>query len=483
MNLRPTHRRVLWAGLIAALLGLLAGGTFVWWRAEAQAEVAATAVPPTPDLAGWPAELRHRIEACERRLRDGEQPVARLGELARLYHANGFFAEALRIYPALQALDPAEPRWAHRHATILAGYGEAEPAVALWEQVCALAPDARVPALRLADLRLKQNDLPAAERLYAQVLDRHPDDPYAQLGLARCDVEAERWTAARDRLERLVQQTQFQLGYDLIVTVYERLGQTERAEAIRGQAMASGAYRDPVDPWMEELYQDCYDVYQLSLAAGAAERSGDPATAVQRLERALRFAPGQASLHFQLGLLHVRQQEPAKGRSHLERCTQLDPGFPDAWSHLSALLLQSGDRAGAERAIAQGLVHAPDSYGLHLMQARRAAEAGRTAAAVRAYQTAIRLRPNTADPYIELALTYFKTNALAEGAEQMRAALVAEPEHPTALTALTMHAISTGDETGAREWLERARQQPRVPRQQWQDLRAAFVQQFGRAPD
>jgi len=48
--------------------------------------------------------------------------------LSRLYHANGFFNEALQCYAGLQRLQLGEARWLHLKASILAGFGRLDEA-------------------------------------------------------------------------------------------------------------------------------------------------------------------------------------------------------------------------------------------------------------------------------------------------------------------------------------------------------------------
>src|SRR6185369_15806842 len=90
--------------------------------------------------------------------------------LSRLYHGNGYFAEALTCYGLLSQLDPAEPRWLHLRASILAGYGELEPAIKLWQRVTQLAPNYVAAHLRLCEALLKSNQAAAAAAEYEQVL-------------------------------------------------------------------------------------------------------------------------------------------------------------------------------------------------------------------------------------------------------------------------------------------------------------------------
>lgn len=466
--------------LAVALALAAAGGSAWWWRETGltQATVAGF-LPPLPDLAAAPAALRDRLIAADTRATSRTDATAGLIELSRLYHANGYLATAMRCYEGLEKLQPDEPRWPHRHASILAGFGEAAPALALWQQVLTLAPDYLPARLRVADLLLKTNDRAGAASAYEEVLARDANDPYAQLGLARLDLEAERWTEARRRLEKVVGQTNYNLGYDLIVSLYERLGLDERAAAIRGRAAASGAYRDPADPWIDDLLNDCYDSFRLALEAGTKARSGDPAEGIRLLNRAIAVAPNDLSAHFQLGGLLLQQRDAAGAMEQFRRCTQLDPEFSDGWAQLSGLLAQTGRAAEAASTLATGLEHCPDSPGLHLMKARNFRAANQPAAALPEYRTAIRLRPNEPDPYLEYGTTLIGLGRTADGVRQVETALIYDPANPAALGIMAFSTIEAGDRAAADHWMQKIDAQPRIDRAQADRLRTAYRAQFG----
>lgn len=465
---------------VAVGVALLAGGGVGWHRLKETRAAAVAALPATPDLRAWPDTLREQVGKAERETRSLFHAGAGLAELSRLYHANGFLREAARCYGVLAWIQPGEARWPHRHATILAGFGETGPALALERRAVELAPDYLPARLRLGDLLLKSNRPEDAASVYEEVLRKKDREPYAELGLARVDFEAARWEKARQRLEPLVEQTNFNLGYDLIVTVYEKLGMDDRAAGIRSQRRASGAFRDAPDPWIDELYADCFDTYRLGVAAGMAARVGDLDTAMNLLERAVDLNPRDLSSVFQLGGLCRERKEFSRARLYFQQCTELDPTFADGWANLSALLLQLNDPAGAERALASGLARCPESPGLHLMRARKLVATGRRAEAVEEYRLSTRFRANEAEAFIELAGVLFDLGRMDEGLREMEKSLVAEPENPAALSLMAFHAISTGDETGARRWLARVRNQPRVSAEQVERLRQAYRQKFGK---
>jgi tetratricopeptide (TPR) repeat protein len=470
-------RRAIVSSALAIVAIMVAGAAILWWQQHQRAGVIAPFLQAEPNLAAFPDDVRGKFVAARRRAQGGSRPA--LAELSTLYHANGFLVEAMQCYAALEHLPPEEPKWLHRHATIAAGFGDFEPAALRWRRVIVLAPDYIPARLRLGELLLKANRVDEAAAVFRGTLEKQPDNPHAALGLARIDIDAGRWAEARERLEKIVAQTDYALGYDLIVTTYEKLGRSAEAENVRRRAKASGAYRDLSDPWMAEILDACFDPYQLALAAGAAERAGEFATSVRLLERALSLSEN-VTVRFQLASLYSRRGDTRNARAQLERCTKVSPDFADAWAHLSALLEQSGDRVAAERTLAEGLRHCPDSPGLHLMHARQLRRNGRTEAALGAYQRSIQLRSNEADAYVEAATLLFQVERANEALRYLQQALVVEPDHPTALTVLALAAISAGDEPVARQWLVRVREQPRVAPAQAQQLYAAYREQFRR---
>jgi tetratricopeptide (TPR) repeat protein len=453
-----------------------------WWRGYRQACAIAESLPKQPNLVNMAAELRERVREANEHAARGPEQLSALGELALLYHANGYIAEARLCYKCLEQVEPKNPSWKYRHALIVSGFGEFGLAVSLLRQAIELDPNYMPARLRLGDILLKDNQIKEAIAVYDAVQVREPGEPYSLLGLARCDMDQDLWSAACQKLEKVVAATNYALGYDLIVPVYEHLGMNDRAAEIRGRMKAWGAFRDMADPWMEELNADCYDSYQLSVAAGVLKIRGEKEAARTLLERAVNLSPKNAPLHFQLALLLVDFSEYAKAKRELELCTQLEPTFADGWAYLSGVLSTMGDATAAQQIFTAGLSHCPDSPGLHRMYAKQLQAQGHIDEAIQQYRESIRLRPTEADPYIELGMVLFSAKRDEEGLKEFSRALEAEPENPMVLSTLAFYAISTGDQAAARQWMHRIRNQPRVTADDLEHLNASFQQAFGCAP-
>lgn len=473
-----TTRKWLLGSAIAAA-GLAVAG-YLFWHATERRAIAEASIPPQPGISDKPAELSERIRACEQRIRAGSDVIAALAELSQLYHANGQYAEAVQCYRGLLRIDSSNPRWSHRAATIFAGSGQLDDAVGLWRRTVALAKDYTPAHIHLADSLLKLNRSAEAATLYKTVLKREPDNPYALLGLARIDMDAGRWTDARERLESAVAKSQNSVGYDLLVNVCEQLGDTSRAQEIRSQHKVSGAFFDIPDPWIREIYFDCYDSYQLSVVGGTAAREGDSSTGLSLVERAVRLEPTNGHYHLQAATLYKQSGNPDKARQELEAAVKLAPDLADAWANLFSLLTTLGQTEDARWALANGLVHCPDSPSLHFLRGRLLLAGNRLEQAIPDFQQAAAARPDDASASFALALIYSSLGRSTESRAALRAALIAEPGYPPALCTLAHDYIVGGDEANARILMQKIKDQPRVPPQERFKLEQAFQQKFGR---
>jgi len=477
------RRNIKWL-LGAAILALALAGAAYYWRQAKEIETIATAsIPAQPtNLKSKPAELQQRIKMCEQHIRSGADVRAALAELSQLYHVNGFLAEASQCYQGLLRIEPSNPRWPHRFASILAGFGQLDDAIALWRRTVALANDYTAAQLRLADALLKCNQTAEATKIYSKVLEREPENPHALVGMALIDVNADRLTTARSRLEAAVAQTDYNIGYDLLVTVCEQQGDTNRAESIRAQHKASGAYFDIPDLWLKEMYSDCYDSYLLSLFAGTVMLQGDLSTAIGFVERAITFDTKNGYYYIQAAALYQRANNLPKAIQHMQTATIVAPDLPDVWQNLFSYLLIAGRADEAASVLVNGLAHCPNSPGLHFERGKHLAAVGRLEEAISDLKQAAAILNDDAKPSLELANIYFQLNRIPEGFTALQNALTAEPDNPPALSTLTFYNIMSGDETGARKSMQRVKDQPRIPPKDRLALEQAFQQKFGHAP-
>lgn len=459
-------------------------GTVGWYgyRLVAQHHTAARHIPEAPVLADRPQVLIESIALAETRARSWKKAREGLVELSRVYHANGFYPEAMACYEGLAEMDGDHPRWLHLQATIIANFGRMDDALPMRMRVVELAPDYIPGRLRLGDILLKTNRIAEAATVYAEVSKRAPGDPYALLGLARCALATQDWNKAKEYLNQAIAQHPGFVGaLSLMVTVSEHLGDLATAEASKN-AMAGGVFTDLPDPWVDELSEVCYDAYLLSVAASVANFAGNRPAALELINRAIFLSPDAISYRRQAAQYFIQEGNFGAAKTQLEKALAINPADSDCWLRYLDALRGLGQTQAAVTALRTALSHCPESSALHLDYARWLKSANRLDEAIAEFRRGYQLRPSEASPLVELATTYLSAGRTDEAVQSLHEALERQPGHPTALATMAYIEINNRNESEARRWFDQVRRQAKITPELLRNLNQAFQQQFGRSP-
>jgi len=463
--------------LLAAIV--VAGGLALGARNYAQRQAWQRMRPELPALAGTEAPgLDARLAACVSRLQGWPPDRAALAEFARLCHANGLLEPAATAYQALVMLEPTEPRWPHLLASIFAGYGRLDEALPLLRRTTQLAPDYFVAWLRLGEALFKANDIPGAEAAYQAVLKRAPGNSHALLGLARCDLQLERWTAARSHLQEAVASDPTSAGaQSLLASVFDRLGNPAGAALARTRMENGGRYIEPVDAWLDELTAYCHNPYTLLTAASSTVADGRPRDAISPLERALALAPDDSRIRRQLAKVRFALGDSVEARVQMERAVALAPSDENMRFDLVDLMRKMKDREGLVRAVAAGVAACPASTALQFEAGLLAVEAGQWDQAERHFQFAWQNRPDNPSAARALADVYFRTNRSDAGIEVLEKIISRKPQVAVLHVELVEHGIERRDSRTA-GWLRRAidSRSPELPSA---ELKQNYRRRFG----
>lgn len=419
--MRRSARVKLLIGLAGVVLCLGGFFGFRWWKRAERQSAAVASLPRKPAFNEASAELRERVVQAEEDVRRGSDPIEGLQRLSRLYDANGYTDAALKCYEGLIRLEPGEPKWLHLRATLLAGFGQLDEAVPLWQSMLKLSPAYEPARIHLTDALLKLNRAKEAESVDPEEVRRHT------------------------------------------------LGQGQPGPEI-------------ADPWKDELYEYCYDPYKLRVAAAAFERQSNLASARATLEHALRLAPNDQAAHRELGRLFLDQGDIPSARIHLEKAASLGPDDSENWIGLFKLATAAHDTEAAKRVVLAGLSHCPNSPTLRLEHGRQLLAARDPQSALAEFIEARRLRPNEPDPIVQIGIAYLYLGETAKGLAAMKEVLRVQPDHPMALLTLGRVAIDAGDAVEARRWIERLKQQARARPEDVHEVSAMFQQRFGTVP-
>lgn len=467
---------------IALVTGALINGLYFAKKADReQQQWILSMLPPPPEQGALEGRLLYAIQGAFSQIEKGEDPVAATGRLAKIYQANGYLNEAIQTLDLLLQLEPDNPHWPHLLAFLLAGYGELEPAMELWERTMELDPDYLPTQLRRAEALLKLNRYEDAEEAFTIVKIKDIENPHAHHGLARVAIHREDYEAAHQHLSRSMQYSRGSVGIQLTVTVLERLGQHDRAETVRGMARTLEGYSDIPDPWILDLMTYCYDAHQLVSAAGTFAYAGNTEEAIRLSELAIKYDPENAAAHFHLGNMYREGNKP-KALSAFETACRLNPQLSDAWLFRALIYKEMGSMQQCDELLKQGLINCPDSPALHLSWGERLVEMDRMEEAIPVLKRSVRLRPQEAEAYLALARIYIRQSKLDLAHDITQQALEAEAGNPTALSFMVILSINKKQENEAESWLRKVELQPRCTPEMRENLAGFFQQAFGRPP-
>ncbi len=467
--------------LFAVAAIALAGGAFYGQRYYTTRHTWNALRPTLPAAVGVEApDLDSRLAGCASRFQSWPPDQAALAEFARLCHANGQLDSAISGYQALVYLQPNDPHWPHLLASLLAGFGRLDEALPLLRRTTQLAPEHTVGWLRLGDALFKSNATAEAQAAYQEALNRAPGNPYALLGLARCDLQTERWTAARSHLQQAVAtDAKFADAQSLLASVFERLGNPEGAAQARARMQNGGHYTAAPDDWTDDLINYCHNPYTLLTAASSAVADGEPRKALVPLHRALAIAPNDSRIHRQLAKILYTLGDAAQARSEMERAVALSPTDENMQFDLVELLKNTKAHEALVQAVAAAVTACPGSAALHFEAGLLAVEAGKTGEAEQHFQFAWQNRPDNPAAARELASLFFQTNRSEAGVGVLEKVIARKPQNTGAHIQLVQHGIDTGDPRTT-EWMQRALSSgaPELPSA---ELQQNYERRFGRA--
>lgn len=442
----------------AAAAALVAfGAVAVWWWATGGLGRATDEppAPPVPDLAGWSPTLRERVEAATRSSHDAASRAAALGDLARLYHANGFTAEAAQVLASLQRLEPNVARWRYYAADVAEIEGRPDVFRRGLEETLRLEPDYAPAHERLAEYHFKRGELDRAAEHYARCDALQPGQPHAQLGLARIALQRGDVAAARERLERLVREApDFSSALNVLAGLEEQAGNARRAADLRRKAERSGRPRDMEDPWLDELAAWCYDPARLQILGSIREQTKRPAEAAAFFRRAIELDPAAGPAYAELGAVYLQLGKLTDARKTLEAGIAAAPETADLYYTLAKVLRRLGLPQEAVTTLERAIARLPQEAGLHNHLGIALELADRRLEAIEAYEEALRLDPDHVEAHLNLGKALIALGRVEEGERLVRRAVELRPKDFDALVYLTGRELDAEQLAAAAEHLD-----------------------------
>jgi Tfp pilus assembly protein PilF len=431
---KATRARLL-AG-IAAILILGLSGVAVW-RQPAHGPSSSAPLPAPPTLAGKPAILRERLLAAERKAREPAATPDAMAELGRLYYANGFIPQAEACWEFLRRKQPADARWTYYLADLRRSQSNYAEMTALLEQTLALAPNYAPARLQLANLQLKSGEFDAAARNYRLRLEALPQDPYARVGLVRIALQAGRTDEARALLEQLLNDTpHFSTGHNLYAELLAAAGDDAGANRHRWLGRETLRYREPEDPWLEELQPACYDYDRLCVSGTIEFQTEQHDRARIYFERAIEVDPARPHAYEMLASVYLKRGDAGRARDLLTSALpRLEPAkAAGVFASLSQAYRALEEPREAIRVARQGLEQVGQHSALLDALGAALAAAGEHEEAISAWKTALAQNPGDAAMNHNLARSFLALRRLDDALAALDRSLTLQPTYlPTLL--------------------------------------------------
>jgi tetratricopeptide (TPR) repeat protein len=315
----------------------------------------------------------------------------------RVDEANERFREALGID---QTFTPARKNLAVNEFN----RGRFQLARRDFEQVLAQIPGDEVAHLHLAEIEYARKRCKTALPHYQKAGARAMANPSWILHHGACLLEARQTAAASIVLAGLPDgdaDNQFAAGVALA-----RAG--AHADAARFFAAAR-----------RHGYPDSYAAgYNEALMLVEAAAFGEAIRVVQEL---LREGPRPAELHNLAARAYVGAGRIQDAYDALREAVRLDPAAEGNYSDLALLCLDHENFALGLEIVDIGLRHRPDSFPLHLQRGVLLAMKGVVEQAETEFDRARQLAPESAAPYVALAMAWMQTGQTPRAVETLRA--------------------------------------------------------------
>lgn len=361
-------------------------------------------------LNGVPEEATQQFDQV---VRQEPENVAALVALAELNSASGKFQQSLQYSERILELEPGLRNARLLHATALVGLGQMDQAHVELERLVRDQPAYTEAKLQLALLDVLLRRFPQAEKLFAELYRPKTGDFRALEGIVQLDEAQGRTDKALARLHTELARFPDSLAVrSLLAASLVRAGKTDLAIEQYEQLLAKGPADGEICTRLGELYQGKHDL----------NRSRD------MFQKALDLSPHDWKAMGRLAAVQQQSGLRSQAEANYRRALALGGDDPDLLNNLAYLEAESGTDLDDALALCQkALSRSPgnfeyaDTVGFIYLKKHD------TASALHIFQTLSKRFPNDAGLHYHLALALLQSGNRAQGEQELRAAVAADP--------------------------------------------------------
>jgi serine/threonine-protein kinase len=254
----------------------------------------------------------------------------------------------------------------------------------------------------LAAVCEKRNQREAAIRFYTAARAIRPETAHALAHLLVKKGDSDEAVAVFQDLVRRRAGNGKHLG--CLGVLLSKLGRAREAGPVLDAAVAASREAIRVSPDTADLH--------CNLGLILCDGKHDYAGAIAEFREAIRLDPHDAVYHFNLGIALSKQGKPDEAIAEYREAIRLDPDWSSPRDNLGALLSRQGALAGG-----------------HINRGNALKNEGKLDEAIAEYREAIRLKPDDAQSFCELAHALRRAGRMDEAAAAARAAIRLNPDY------------------------------------------------------
>ena len=378
-------------------LAILAAIVCAVWHVYSKRSEGSLTIPVPADLDRLDPQLRAYLQEKLDWVREKPLDANRQATLGIVYAANGLWERARDAFRNVEQLDPNQPLASMYVAVATQELGDLAEAVRMYRDLTLRFPDFAPGYYRLGDASLRAGEVARAEAAFGRLIALAPKEWRGYAGLGDVKLRVGQYAEAAQELQKAIQLAPDEkMAHHLLGLACRGLGRKQDAEMELSRGLNAEHYPMP-DAWSVTAAQHMNLLPDLFDMAKHYSTTGNPAKAVEILERALKFHPGDKGVMNHLAAAYNQSGQPQKARELLLKAIQNDDRNLPAYIGLSyscAALGASNDAiAYASRAIELG-TNNPQSY---MAKANALLAAERDTEALAALESAYRCDPRSAD--------------------------------------------------------------------------------------
>lgn len=420
---------------VMGLLVLIGLGMVALWKFN-QKEIIP---PPVVDVSDIDPLIVNAIKAAEKKLNDYPHSATAWGSLGITYWVNGFSKPGAFCLAQARALEPEVGKWIYYDGLTYLPDDKESAIERIKEAADMLNSDSFAPRLRLANILSEDGRLLEAEPYYRQVLEKHPNNPMAQLGLGHV-ANTNGQTEEAIQFYELCRDHAYtqKAAHTALASLYQRTNQPEKSDASKNIAENIEEDEDWDDPFLNQIKPYRIGKNAWLESASFMMRRGQFNQALPLVEKIIKFYPDTSKAHIFLGKIRLAQKQYPSAETALREALKSDKDSVEALVQLGVCLFWQKRFEESITMLQSALIHSPELAEAQYNLGLSLASIGKKNEAKEAFAKAIRSKPGLVDAYVGLATLFLQDQQIQEAYKTLNKAKEVSPNHPRVVSMLQM---------------------------------------------